>query len=225
MLLQVANHRLYNYEIHDFIKLIGFIIETYNNRLPADQVKEKKILYAAQYNDIVMDETNINEATLKNRPQNVVVYSISRRENGTIGENQFGSPRDVRAKPREEITVTNDDGSKSVVTIMGKYYDNIVKFECFAPSFDQSHDLITRLENMIEVHAPWLESLGIIRILYSGRAIPSFNSRTLYHALAFQVYVRTETLWYREDKAFGNIQMEVVNMFQSYVQSITPPAQ
>jgi hypothetical protein len=224
MLLQVANHRKYYYEITDFIKLVGFIIEAYNNRLPHDQVKEKKILYATDYNDVVMDETTINSATLGTRPQNIVVYSIPRRENGTLGENQFGSPRDVRAKPREEIKVTNPDGTTKIVTIMGKYYDNIVRFECFAPSEDQVHDLTMRMENMLEVHAPWLEWLGINRILYGGRAIPGFNSRTLYHVHGFQMYVRTEHLWYREDTVINDVQLEVADIWQSYVQSINAPS-
>jgi len=214
-LLKVAEHRQYNYEIHDFIELMGYIIEAYNNRLPVADQSEKKILYAAAYNDIVMDDTSLNEDTLKTRPQNVVVYNIIRRENGTLGEDMFSAPREVRARRREETLITDADGIQKTRTIFGKVFDNIVRFECFSPSADQVQRLIMEVEGMLEVHAPWLESLGFHRVLYAGRTQPSFAIKTQYHGAAFQVYVKSERLWYRDDAAIRDIQLEVEDLFQA----------
>jgi len=214
--LKVAEKKPHLYDVNDFLKIFGLVLEVYNKRLSAADVKEKRILYTASFPDNIINPTGTGEATMENVPHNIVVYSIPRRENGTLSEHAFGTPREVRPRQREEITVTDANGHSQARTIYGKWYDNTVRFECYSPSLEQANDLIMRVEGIYEVHAPWLESIGFIKTIYSGRTTPTYPIRMGYHAQAFSVYLKTERQWYRDDTIITSIEAQVNEEITSY---------
>ena len=215
MYAKVGARKIYFMNVNDLLRFVQVIIDMYNKTLKPDQVQARAITYAASYPDYMLDPTGTDKEPDGGdgrpiRPSRIVTYSIPRRENGTLGTAPFSTPKEVRPRGRETINVPGDttDERGRVVTVYNKWFDNLVRFDCFAETAEDSLDLCMEFERLMEIHAETFEHLGINRFIYQGRTSPNFSLRTELHGQACTYYVRDVMSFTREEDPITQIDIE-----------------
>jgi hypothetical protein len=212
--LVVANNKSGKLNILQVALVIGILVDLYNKLLPAEEKEKKAVEYVPAYPDWILGKTGSADTT--DVHHRVITWDVQRREDGSLGESPFSGKKERRPRLREEITETRDDGTTYMKEVYGKWYDNLLRFDCFAPNPTEAHETLLRFEKMLEIHASWLESQGVSRLLYFGRTSPIYLQDARYQSKACLFFVRTEQIWTRDEDTIRRIELEANDEINTY---------
>lgn len=181
-----------------FCDLIGVIINAYNKHFLEDT--DSHIHYFPAYPDSIRGETGDPVDY-----RYIITYDIWKREDGSIGTDPFSSKKERTLRMRGQVL--QDDGT--VRTVYGKRFDNMIRFDCFAPTTREANELIKVFEIIMEIHMGALKSLGVDQITYEGRLSPTVFERSKYRSRACLYYVREELRLYRDENAIKLIETDL----------------
>jgi len=186
--------------------LVGIIHNLYNKLLTDSDKEYKAFEYMPAHPAWLLGKTG--SADTQDTYDRVITWDVMRREDGTLGKSPFSGTKQKRPALREEVPITRDDGTKYVREIYGKFYDNLLRFDCFAPTATEAHDTLIKFERMLENHAMFFENQGVSKFLYHGRTSPLYLENARYHTKACIFYVRTEEMWYRDEDTIKKIELQ-----------------
>lgn len=136
-----------------------------------------------------------------------VTFGLVKRAPGSFGQ---GSPfesnvKNLRPIQRESGSDTENPGYN--YTIHGYWYDNLVRFTCWARSNKQANKRAEWFENLMEEYAWWFTINGVNRVLFWGRDsdIVTVIDNNKWYGRPLDYFVRTEKL-----RVFSEKQLEEV---------------
>jgi len=215
--LVVANRKSGKLNILQVALIIGILVDLYNKFLPDAEKEKNAIEYVPAYPDWLLGKTG--SADTEDVHHRVITWDVQRREDGSTGESPFSSQKERRPRLREEITETREDGSTYMREVYGKWYDNLLRFDCFAPKPVEAHEALLRFERMLEIHASWLESQGVSKLTYFGRTSPIYLQDARYKSKASLFFVRTEAIWIKDEDTIRRIELEANNEIETWTHS------
>ena len=208
LLWTVSNLKPTRYTVLDFCKVVGYIIDAYNKLYVKDP--RNQIRYLPAYPDEVRGESDDTPVDQKY----FITYDITKREDGSLGPKPFSSKKERILRPRSQTTL--DSGV--VRTQYAKRFDNMVRFDCFAPTTAEANELIQVFEVIMEIHMSSIKSLGIDQITYEGRTLPLTFQRSKFRNRASLWYVRDELQLYRDENAIEQIDILVNEAMEDEIQ-------
>lgn len=194
-------------DINEAMDAVYGVIDSYNK---TDGIKgtKKKILFSPSYPKYLFDSDTKAEPLDTN---NVIVWSLVRREPGALSGQPFGRPKEMKPRIREELVITDAEGRLQHVEIRGQWFDNIIRFDCFAPNSKQANDLADSFETLMEQTADHLMRLGIQKIVYQGRSADLFDIGAEWQYRPVTFFFRTEKVRAEVDGAINSITHTMYN--------------
>lgn len=195
-LWEVANLKPTLWTVQEFCLIVGKILTAYN-KLAIDN-KRNYIHYYPAYPDSVRGETEdvVDQSY-------IITYDIYRREDGSLGKRPFSDKKERKLTLRGEERT--DDGQ--VREIYGKRFDNMIRFDCFAPTTWEAESLISVFERIMEIHRRVFKTVGIDQMTYEGRLTPLIFQRSKFRSRACLWYVRDEMRLYKDQEAISQIEL------------------
>ena len=163
-------------------------------------------------NKILFTEEELDERiTEGNLHKEVVTFSLMQQEPGAFGQ---GAPFEARVKNmrpifREEIDDPANPGYR--LATYGYWYDNIIRFTCWAQTNKAANARAEWLQSMFEEYAWYLKAEGVERFLFWGRPsdiVAQINNNRWY-GRPLDYFVRTEILRVFSEKTIEKILLQV----------------
>jgi len=121
-----------------------------------------------------------------------VVYSLIRKEPGSIGKQPFGPAKDYRRRVREHVKDNAIPGH--TIEVRGQAFDNLVQFDCCTTDNVSASRLVNWFEKFMNLYEWVLKKNGVQQILYwqrkSDAAVPKWRQDLVVRTV--QYYFRTE---------------------------------
>ena len=126
--------------------------------------------------------------------RDTVVYRVKRREPGTTGHRAFEPPSEL--KPRVREIKPDPDHPGSHIKILGQWFDNIIRFDCWSVLNNRADDLIEWFEDFMFKYTWVWKKNGVNEILYWMRAEDEESSqwRNDLAVRCVNYYFRTEKI-------------------------------
>lgn len=135
------------------------------------------------------------ENTMKNPPPitPTITWTLVRREPGGLNK-AFESRKELKPRLRESFKDPLDPGY--TVQVYGRYFDNIIEFECWSNDHKSSERLVWWFESFLNQHSAILRQCGVNNLVFWQRPEESFNKiwRQSFALRSTQFYFRTEEL-------------------------------
>ena len=189
-----------------FCKLVGEVVNAYNKLYLDDK---NKIEYYPAYPEHVREESDQSPVDQRY----IITYDIYRREDGTIGPDPFGGKKERAFK----LMSMEPASSGGVREKWMKRYDNMVRFDCFAPTTTEANELIDVFERMMELHRSYFLGIGLDQMTYEGRLAPIVFQRSNYRSKASLWYVRDQLVLYKDQEAIRQIEQTVNDTFTNII--------
>lgn len=123
-----------------------------------------------------------------------IVYSLVRKEPGSIGKTPFGPQKEYKKHVREQIKDTNILGS--TIEVRAQAFDNLVQFDCCTTDNISSTRLVKWFERFMNLYEGVLKKNGVQQILYWQRlkdaAVTKWRQDLVVRTV--QYYFRTEEI-------------------------------
>ncbi len=189
-------------DITEAMKLMYNMVQSYN-RTEAVSNTRKKIMFTRTYPGFLFDSDTQAEPTDTNR---VVTWNLIKRQPGSLSSQPFGKPQELKPRYREDITVTDTNGVLHNLEIRGQWWDNLVRYECWAPSAAEADELVDFFENFITETSNYVMRSGVQKVILTGRGSEGqFSGRTKWFFRTLTVYYRTEKLTFNATRAIENV--------------------
>ena len=180
----------------DFYDLVRQAIENYEIR--EGVTDENKIVFTEEEPDIGAK----NEA---------VIFSLVSREPGAFGE---GAPLKARVRNQKPIIreIVNDPtnpGYKKV--IKGYWYDNVVRFTCWAKTNKAANKRAEWFEDLMEEYSWWFKLQGVDRVIFLEQQtdLVTVVNNNKWYGRPIDYFVRTEKLRVYNEKMLEEILLKV----------------
>jgi len=126
--------------------------------------------------------------------RDTITYKVDRREPGTIQAHPFEGRKEI--KPRIRQIITDPDYPDFHIKILGQWFDNMIKFDCWSVTNKGADSLISWFEDFLFRYTWVWKKNGVQEILYMSRSMDEevtrwrddIVNRTLYY------YFRTEKI-------------------------------
>jgi hypothetical protein len=129
-----------------------------------------------------------------NSSTETITFSLIKREPGQFGQGApFGAQhRNLRPILREEFTDPTHAGYRVATT--GYWYDNLVRFTCWARTNKVANARAEWFEDMMEEYTWWFRYNGVSRVIYWGRGtdIVTEVDGNKWYGRPIDIFVKTE---------------------------------
>ena len=187
--------------LHEFYDLVRQAINHYESR--ASVPEANKVNFTEEEPDIDSETESI-------------VFSLVKREPGQFGQ---GPPLDAKhhnLKPmlREEADDPDNPGYKCAVT--GYWYDNVVRFTCWARTNKAANARAMWFENLMEEYTWWFRLQGVSRVLFWGRDADIVTEVTgnKWYGRPIHFFVKTEKVRVFKQKTLEEIFIDIKTKIQ-----------
>ena len=199
-------------DIEESMDLLSGVIDSYN-KLDSIRDTRKKILFTAGYPEWLFDTGVHAEPTDTN---NVITWVLMRREPGTLGPRPFSRPQELKPRIREEIIIEDTDGLLQNVEVKGQWFDNLIRFDCWAPTPKEANDLARTFEELMFKSTDHMLRAGVQKIVFQGRSQDRFSVRARWPYRPVIYYYRTERIYVESDVAINSMSYEAMNYNGSF---------
>jgi len=126
--------------------------------------------------------------------QPTIVYSLVRKEPGSIGKTPFGPQKDYRKRLRESVKF--DSNPAHTVEIYAQSFDNLVQFDCCTLDNFTANRLVNWFEKFMNLYQWVLKKNGVQQIIYWQRLKDATVSKWRQDLVVrtVQFYFRTEEI-------------------------------
>ena len=173
-----------------------------------DLVNRALIDYQARAGTNMRNQVNFTEEDPQPKDDTEVIsFRLMRREPGAFSQGApfEGAIKNMRPIVREEaLDPANPDYR---FAINGYWYDNIVRFTCWARTNKQANERACWFEDFMEDYTWWFRLQGISRVLYWGRGEDetAVDEGNKWYGRPLNYFVRTEKLRKFEEKKLEQI--------------------
>lgn len=140
-----------------------------------------------------------------------VTFSLLRREPGQFGQGPpFGAKHhNLRPMLREELPDEENPGYR--IAINGYWYDNLVRFTCWARTNKAANARAMWFEDMMERYTWWYRLQGVARVIFWGRQadIVTTVDNNKWYGRPIDFFVRTEKVRQFEEKTLEQILIKI----------------
>jgi len=141
----------------------------------------------------------------------VISFRLVRREPGAYSQGApFEGPvKNLRPIVRESGNDPNDSNYR--FSIQGYWYDNLIRFTCWARTNKQANERASWFEDFMEEYAWWFRLQGVGRVLFWGRGEDDTVSEDAnkWYGRPLDYFVRTEKLRRFEEKKLEEILIQL----------------
>lgn len=204
-------------DVSGAIKLLGSLVDAYNKQ-PSIKDTDQKIIFS----DI--NDNRLFDSELKTEPNDTnrfVTWNLVKRGPGSRGPHPFTRPFELRPFLRE-ITKIQYNNKNIVANIYGELKDNIIAFDCWAPSQSKVLDLAEEFEQLFDVNFKNnLMRAGVQRIIPQGQSeIKHITSNNMYHT-RISYFFKTEKITITTSWPIKSISIEsIINVADSLPVSV-----
>lgn len=193
--------------------LLNLIDESVIGWWNANQTDPKnKIIMMPFKSEHIQNFTNSAESRETNR---IITYRKIRKNYGTLDNDPFGSKKEVRPRLREEKIVRDNNGNTVGVKIYGRWYDVLVRFDCFAPSWTEAAQLEEDFDMIMDIFSGFIMQAGINKMEYRGTFSDTFHVKTDYFYEPIHYYFRLEKQYYVYNSLLEEIRLNVNDKINS----------
>jgi hypothetical protein len=188
--------------INEFYDLVRLAID--DRELQEGKIDDAKICYTEEYSDI---EQNLES----------IVFSLSVREPGRFSEGApfQGEVRNLRPIIREVVPDPEHPGYRRAV--FGYWYDNVVRFTCWARTNREANKRALWFENLMHDYAWFFAIRGVPRVIFWRRTEDILEKTTQstgsdtnkYYGRPLEYYVKTERIREFREKELENLLINV----------------
>ena len=136
-----------------------------------------------------------------------ITVSLIRREPGAFGQGPPFQGTHVNLRPmfREEGKDPNYPGYRLLT--LGYWYDNLVRFTCWAKSNKVANKRAEWFENLMEEYSWWFKVQGVDRTIFQGRQqdVVTTIKDNKWYGRPIDFYVRTEKIRVFSEKTIEEI--------------------
>jgi hypothetical protein len=176
----------------EFYELVGQAIDNYESR--AGTSSDNRVIFTEEEPD-----TGAGTET--------ITFSVARREPGAFaqGAPMKGAHKNLRPIFRETLDDPNNPGYR--ITTLGYWYDNIVRFTCWARTNKVANARAEWFEALMEEYSWWFKLQGVDRVLFHGRNtdIVATVSGNKWYGRPLDYFVRTEKVRAFREKTIEEI--------------------
>ncbi|RKZ07408.1 hypothetical protein DRQ25_11675 [Candidatus Fermentibacteria bacterium] len=152
--------------------------------------------------------------------KDTITFKVDRREPGTIQSHPFDGRKEI--KPRVRQIIVDPDYPDFHVQILGQWFDNLLKFDCWSVTNRGADNLISWFEDFLFKYTWVWKKNGVQEILYMNRSMDEevikwrddIVNRTLYY------YFRTEKIILLREHDFT--QFDIIASLGSSIYDPTP---
>jgi hypothetical protein len=134
-----------------------------------------------------------------------VVYTLIRKEPGSISKDPFGPAKQYRPTLRQKIQITNSSDSYE---IWGQPFDHLVQFDCWTTDNYSADLLASWMECFLEKNTEVLKLNGVQELLYwqrlADKAVTKWRQDLISRTV--QYFIRTESLQIKDRKNLIHIE-------------------
>ncbi len=176
----------------EFFGLVGQAIENMENR--SGVIESERVIFTEEEPD-----TGSKTET--------IAFSLVTRQPGAFGQGPPMNPTHRNLKPmfREEESDPNNPGYR--IMTLGYWYDNIVRFTCWARTNKVANIRAEWFENLMEEYSWWFKLKGVERTIFQGRNsdIVVTVDQNKWYGRPIDYFVRTEKLRVFREKSIEEI--------------------
>lgn len=157
---------------------------------------KKGVRFIEEYPQMLGNESQTSDGIIvdKGPMPPTVVYSLVRKEPGSIGKSPFGPQKDYKKHVREQIKDPNVLGS--TIEVRAQTFDNLVQFDCCTTDNISATRLAKWFEKFVNLYEGVLKKNGVQQILYWQRlkdaAVTKWRQDLVVRTV--QYYFRTEEI-------------------------------
>jgi len=141
-----------------------------------------------------------------------ITFSLMKREPGSFSQGApgEGDVKNLRPRLRESLDDPTFPGYKKMIT--GMWYDNIVRFTCWARTNKVANQRAEWFENLMDDYTWWFVISGIQRVIYKGQSndIVVTVKDNKWYGRPIDYFVRTEKLKTTSEKTLEEIIITLV---------------
>ena len=186
------------------------VIGWWNNQQTDASKKINMFPFKSEY---IADLTKNVEQRDTNR---IITYRKARKNYGSLTPEPFGSTKEVRARLREQ-TVINDNGETVGVKIFGRWYDFLMRFDCFAPTWSEAVQLEEDFDYLMDMFTGFIMRAGVNKMLYRGSYSDAFHYQTDYYYEPVTYYFRLERQYFTKDSLVREFNVNINNIYQTII--------
>lgn len=177
---------------YEFLTLLETALEDYQNRTPIVPLDRKLKMSWEQVDDASATET--------------VTISVIKREPGAYSQGApfEGSTKNLRPILREHREDPDNPGYR--VAVLGKWYDNAVRFTCWAQTNKEAIQRAFWFESFMEKYSWFFAANGVPRIIFmeqQEQVIDNDGNKIYGRSLVY--YVKTEEITLISEKELEEI--------------------
>jgi hypothetical protein len=151
------------------------------------------------------EDTNIPAET------ETIVFSLINRRPGAFAGGPPGTngPRNLKPRQRELISDPENPGNR--IAIMGYWYENIVRFTCWARTNKTANERALWFEDLMIEYDWWFCLQGVNRVIFQERHadIVTQIDNNRWYGRPIDYFVKTEDIRAFQEKAFEEILINV----------------
>ena len=165
----------------EFFDLVRQGIDNYEDRAGTPQ--KNRVIFTEEEPDVASRTESIT-------------FSLINRQPGAFGQ---GPPNKAQVHNRRPIvreSVTDPENPKYKIIELGFWYDNVVRFTCWARTNKAANQRATWFENFMAEYEWWFVMQGTNRVLWDGqgRDIVAIVNENKWYGRPIDFFVKTETV-------------------------------
>ena len=159
-------------------------------------------------NKVIFTEEDVDDKS----DTETITFSLMKRRPGQFGQGPpFGAEhQNLRPVLREETSDPDNPGYRQAIT--GYWFDNLVRFTCWARTNKVANARAEWFENLMQEYSWWFKLQGVDRVLFWGRDsdIVDVVDSNKWYGRPIDYFVRTEKLRVFNEKTLEQILIELV---------------
>ena len=168
--------------------------------------------YQARSGIALANYVNLTEEDPEPKDESEVIsFRLMRREPGAYSQGApfEGAIKNLRPIARESGKDTANPDYR--YTIQGYWYDNLIRFTCWARTNKQANERASWFEDFMEDYTWWFRLQGINRLLFWGRGEDDIvrEDENKWYGRPLDYFVRTEKLRRFEEKKLEEILIQL----------------
>lgn len=192
-------------DIYEFFELVKQVTE--HRQVAMNVSEDSKVFMTQEFSEVEQHLETIS-------------FSVMKRQPGSFSEGApfQGDVKNLRPILREVVDDVDNPGYRKV--IQGYWYDNLVKFTCWAKTNKEANDRSLWLEQLIEDYTWFFRISGVSRVYFWERLADSVEDTTnsiksttnKYYGRSLVYYLRTEKITTLSEKELEQV---IVNVHTS----------